>query len=243
MDFRFFGICALCCTLVAASWAADPQGSFDGINNGRANGWAYDADEPDTKLQVEFYEDGPKGTGTFVDSATADQPRRDLIGLPFEDHAFKHPLPASVIDGESHAIWAHAVNVGAGADRTLNNSPRLILGDDVEIWMCRGGAWGLGTSTEWEFVKHNIDVVKLYIDQVNSASISQLRNLVTMFEKYNIKIAIELGGLVNWRADEQDQSAELSFRDESRKVKLLTDPVSEGGAGGTIAYLDMDGSI
>ena len=243
MISRVLGMCALLCAVCVTGWAADPQGSFDGINSGQANGWAYDADEPATKLQVEFYDGGPKGTGTLVDTATADKPRRDLIGLPFEDHAFKHPLPASVIDGESHAIWAHAVNVGAGADKTLNNSPHLILGDDVEIWMCDGNAWGLGTSTEWEFVKHNVDVVKLYIDQVNRASITDLRNLVTMFKKYNIKIAIELGGLVNWRADEQDQSAELSFRDESRKVKLLTDPVSEGGAGGTIAYLDMDGPI
>jgi hypothetical protein len=243
MRYRFIGMCALWCALVSPGWAANPQGHFDTLSNGLANGWAYDADEPDTKLQVEFFDGGPKGTGTLVDTATADQPRPDLVGLPFENHAFRHLLPASVLDRKSHAIWAHAVNVGPGADFMLINSPKLILGDDVEIWMCKGNPWGLGTSNEWEYVKHNVDVVKLYIDQVNSASITQLRNLVTMFKKYNIKIAIELAGLANWHANKLDQSAERSFLDESRKVKLLTDPVSEGGAGGTIAYLDMDGPI
>jgi len=227
----------------------DPIGHFDVLSAGVAHGWAYDADEPGTALQVDFYADGPAGEGLYLDSAIADQPRPDLVGTPYEDHAFVHPLPASIIDGQSHAIYAHARNVGAGEDAMLYNSPKLLVGDNVEVCMCKGNPWVLGTSLEWEFVKHNVSVIKLYIDQVKSASIVNLRNLVNVCKANNIGIAIELGGLVDWRADDVDEvtgeslTAERSFADEYAKIKRLTDPVSQGGAGGAITYFDVDGPM
>jgi len=233
----------------AAPGPGDPIGHFDTLNAGNAYGWAYDADQPGTALQVDFYADGPAGEGVYVDTAVADQPRPDLEGTPYQNHAFAHALPGWIMDGHSHAIYAHARNVGAGQDAMLNNSPKLILGDDVEIWMCKGNPWVLGTSLEWELVKHNVHAIKLYVDQVNSASITNLRNLVKVCKANKIKIAIELGGLVDWRADDVDPrtgeslTAEMSFSDEYGKIKRLTDPVSEGGAGGYITYLDMDGPI
>jgi hypothetical protein len=243
------GVWALVFAYAPPANASDPIGYLDVLAVGVAHGWAYDADQPGTALNVDFYADGPAGEGVYVDTAVADQPRPDLVGTPYEDHAFDHPLPAWIIDGESHAIYAHARNVGLGQDSILINSPKLMLGESVEIWMCKGNPWLLGTSPDWEFVKHNVDVIKLYVDQVNSASVEDLRNLVDVCKEHSIKIAIELGGLVDWRADDVDSrtgeslTAENSFSDEYAKVKRLTDPLSEGGAGGVITYLDIDGPI
>ena len=92
--------------------ASDPIGHFDVLAAGVAYGWAYDADQPGTALNVDFYADGPAGEGVYLDTAVADQPRPDLVGTPYEDHAFAHPLPSWIIDGGSHTIYAHAGNVG-----------------------------------------------------------------------------------------------------------------------------------
>ena len=135
-----------------------------------------------------------------------------------------NPQPASSTDQPEESI-----------DEVVNEGP--------EVWMTHGNPWILGTSQEWSFVQTNLDVLKIYIDNIADADINELRNLVETLQEHEIKIAIELGGLVDWHADKQSQSAQFSFNNEFSKIKLLIDPVSQGGAGGTIDYLDMDGPI
>ena len=83
-----------------------------------------------------------------------------------------------------------------------------------EVWMTHSSPWILGTSQEWPIVQTNLDVLKIYIDNIADADINELRNLVETLEAHEIKIAIELGGLVDWHADKQSQSAQLSFNHE-----------------------------
>ncbi|VAX40819.1 hypothetical protein MNBD_PLANCTO03-2064, partial [hydrothermal vent metagenome] len=111
------------------------------------------------------------------------------------------------------------------------------------VWMCDAGLTTIDTPDGWECTLANIDIVKLYIDEINSASQADLIAMVQLLNYYDIDIAIELGGLVDWHADKGKQSAEMSFANEFAKVRKLTDPIDQGGAGGSVAILDMDGPI
>ncbi len=120
--------------------------------------------------------------------------------------------------------------------------------DSVDVLMCHMNPWILGTSSEWEFVKKNVDIIKLYIDQVHQADIEDVRNLVNICKENDIKIVVELAGLADWRAGDtgstgESMSAELSFKDEYDKFRKITDPEDQGGCGGSIAYLDFDGPM
>lgn len=116
----------------------------------------------------------------------------------------------------------------------------------AEVWMTYPNPWALTQSEEWAFVKENVDGIKLYIDQIYFADPAELRAFVVCVEEAGIELAVELGGLVDWRAVDGSNSAERSFADEVLKFKKLVDPYTggaEGGAGGSVAYIDMDGPI
>jgi hypothetical protein len=106
-----------------------------------------------------------------------------------------------------------------------------------EVWMCKSNPWELADSGDWEFVKENVDGIKIYIDEMKKASEGQMKKLAAILNENDTKIAIELAGLADWRAKDKDQTAALSFQDEWAKVKRLVD------AGGKVYYLDIDGPI
>lgn len=113
----------------------------------------------------------------------------------------------------------------------------------AEVWMGKSNPWPLGKSQEWPYVQEHLDTLLMFIDQIHFADMEDLRALVKVLDENEIKIAVELGGLVDWRASAKDKTAELSFADESAKLRKLTAPVSEGGAGGTVSYLNIDGAV
>jgi len=111
-----------------------------------------------------------------------------------------------------------------------------------EVWVCGRQPWVLGRTPEaWAATQSRVDGLTLFIDQVKTAELADLQALVEVCDQAGIAIGIECAGLCDWRAKEGDQAGELSFADEYRKVERLVTPVAEGGAGGTIAYLQMDG--
>lgn len=111
-----------------------------------------------------------------------------------------------------------------------------------QVWMCHHDAWELGAEPDaWPQVAENCDVVTLYIDRVAKADLEDLRRFAKVVVEHEIEVAIECAGLCDWRARFGDQAAELSFQDEFRKVKRFLDPVADGGAGGRIDYLQIDG--
>lgn len=114
--------------------------------------------------------------------------------------------------------------------------------------MGRKDAWPLANSAEWPFVKKHLDGSLLYIDQVKVASTNDLMAFADMTREAGIDVIVECGGLVDWRASATNavgasMSAELSFADEFAKVRAFVTPVAEGGAGGRIAFLQLDGPI
>lgn len=104
------------------------------------------------------------------------------------------------------------------------------------VWMCRKDAWQLGSKpAAWQSVGQRCDVITLYIDQIVKAENAELRRFADTVRGRGIHVAIECAGLCNWRARFGNRAAELSFRDEFRKVKPLL------AAGGKVNYLQMDG--
>jgi hypothetical protein len=87
--------------LSTAVATAQFEGSFDKLEVTTLGGWAWDAARPNTSIKVQIY-DGAKLLATIV----ADGFREDLKAAGKGDgkHAFNYPLPATLQDGQSHAI-------------------------------------------------------------------------------------------------------------------------------------------
>jgi hypothetical protein len=211
-----------------------PVGHLEVVTWDAASGWAYDEDVIPDPIWVHFYIDGKAGLGDFAGASLANLYRPDVGG----NYGYLHSLADSFHDGYSHSVHSYGINEGTGADSMLTGSPKIHLGEKNEVWMGGGfDPWPLGTSNQWELVKHNLGALAFFIGTVNTASQTDVTNLVNMLKQYGIKISIECGGLVDWRASYGSQSGEASFYQEYPKITKILN------AGGTIDYLDMDGPI
>ncbi len=106
-----------------------PRGYLDGIGaDGTASGWALDRDSAPAPIDVQFFLDGPVGSGSLLGNVTAKQPRPDVnqaTGLP-GDHGYGFALPSSVYDGLVHTLYAYGVD-----DRGVSNT--LLEGSGVKF--------------------------------------------------------------------------------------------------------------
>jgi len=107
----------------------DPKGNLDGVEAGSAvaYGWTCDPDAYGAALDVRFYMDGAPGTGSFLGTTTAGATREQAVADQCggsSGHGFSFSLPDSVRDGQSHSLYAYAVNVGDGSNAQLAGSPK-----------------------------------------------------------------------------------------------------------------------
>ena len=106
----------------------NPKGYLDSIDaSGVAYGWACDPDSYAAALEVRFYLDGAPGTGSFLGNPTASSTREAAVGDVCggtRDHGFAFTLPQSVHDGQTHSLYAYAVNIGDGDNVELTGSPK-----------------------------------------------------------------------------------------------------------------------
>ncbi|MFQ5808830.1 MAG: hypothetical protein ACE5JM_04335, partial [Armatimonadota bacterium] len=106
-----------------------------------------------------------------------------------------------------------------------------------EVWMCHHGAWDLaGPDAEWDFVRENLDGIKLYIGSVQKAPEENLKALASTLKDAGIQVSIECGGTLGF-APLDDTNGEKSAEIELSKFKRWTD------AGGELHYLDLDGPV
>ncbi len=108
----------------------NPVGNLEGGTCAAITGWTCDGDNYNASLRVDFYADGPAGTGTGLGSATANLPRETAVanqcgGNP--NHGFSFTIPAnSLRDGRSHNIYAYGINIGSGTHTLLPGSPKSV---------------------------------------------------------------------------------------------------------------------
>jgi PGF-pre-PGF domain-containing protein len=107
---------------------ASPFGSTCGIQWG----WTCDADDYSQALRVDFYADGPAGTGDFIGNAIANRRRwesaiADQCGGNL-NHGFWFNTPDSIKDGTNHSIYAYAINypIDSGTNPLLSGSPGIM---------------------------------------------------------------------------------------------------------------------
>ncbi|WP_127714075.1 hypothetical protein [Halobacteriovorax sp. HLS] len=98
------------------------MGSVDVISSlGKINGWAGDSFNVNSTLQVEFYLDGPKGSGTFLGSVSANLPGGSVTG----NHGFIFFIPSQYRDGSAHQLYGYAIDSNQ-QEIALANSPQNI---------------------------------------------------------------------------------------------------------------------
>jgi hypothetical protein len=92
------------------------KGSLDSVTCQSLQGSAEDPSAPSADIAVDFYLDGPKGSGTSLGSVQTDS-----------SHEFSMAPPLSLYDGHAHSIYAYAVPVTSGAgEGLLTNAPATL---------------------------------------------------------------------------------------------------------------------
>lgn len=96
------------------------------LNEGGCKGWAYDADNKNDFVTVNFYAENPTGTFVFIGSAIANQPYHSNNDATIPDNhgfVFTIPCPYKTISKKIHAF----IITGQGNTKTkLRNTPILI---------------------------------------------------------------------------------------------------------------------
>jgi len=99
-----------------------PVGNVDSIDvMGTMKGYAVIPSKGSDFLQVRIYRDGNENVGTLIGTVTAN----GTFGPYGAKHGFTFQLPDAVRDGNSHSIYAYAVDL-EGDTFVLGNSPTTI---------------------------------------------------------------------------------------------------------------------
>jgi hypothetical protein len=110
-----------------ASCDVVPKGFHDGATCSLINGWTCDPNNYSLPLNVDFYYDGPDGSGgKWLGSTTANVTREAAVGAQCggnSAHGFNFTPPSSVIDGNIHSIYAYPINIDSSGNPTGNNPP------------------------------------------------------------------------------------------------------------------------
>lgn len=107
----------------------NPIGYHDSSYCDYSYGWTCDQDSFSTPLTVNFYKDGPPGTGTIIGSTIANVAAEAGVASACGGnayHRFNFLTPDSVKDNISHTIYAQAVNIGSGSNVLLTNTPKTV---------------------------------------------------------------------------------------------------------------------
>lgn len=103
-----------------------PIGYIDSATCSAIVGWTYDADNSAVSIGVHFYTDND----VFIGNTEANLPRADVnqtMGVS-GDHGYSFPIPDSLRDGQTHAIYAYGINSNGSTNTLLSNSPASITG-------------------------------------------------------------------------------------------------------------------
>ncbi len=112
------------------------------------------------------------------------------------------------------------------------------------VAMCYGNPWVLADTARWAETLGKLDILKMYIGNISTRiDPDSARTFVSALLAHDVKIAVELGGLLDWHASKGEQTALASFQQEYASVKPLIDLIKSIDPGRSIDMLDMDGPI
>ncbi len=120
--------------------------------------------------------------------------------------------------------------------------------NEPKVAMCWGKPWELADTSNWNFVYNNIDIYKFYIGNVDLTALPRLnRDTVKLFVSAlinkDIKIAVELGGLLDWHAAKGSMAGEASFQQDWSNLQEFIKLIKEIDPNRNIDILDFDGPI
>lgn len=113
--------------------AQEPFGLFERISpNNEVIGWAYDPDQPNQEVDVEFYIDEPyvkQATASAVFKGRTSIFRGDVnSGRHFTgNHGFQIKIPEQYLDGKDYKIYAYGIDLETGNRKQLVGTPKSIL--------------------------------------------------------------------------------------------------------------------
>ena len=108
----------------ARVFAAMPTGFLMNAGCDAIAGWACDFDNFSQPVTIHFYADRPSGTLIGTTVANTNQ----FVGMcaGSANHGFSFTVPDSLKDGQSHMIFADAVDIPNGMDSMLMGSPGML---------------------------------------------------------------------------------------------------------------------
>ncbi len=121
------------------------------------------------------------------------------------------------------------------------------LAADSIILMCADGRnhpdypWALCDTDLWPYVSDNVDIVKIYIGDLNeNTDPDKVRCFVEALKEKDIKIALEIGGLLDWHAHKGPHAAAYSFAEEYGQLKPFLELFEEDLDLDFIDLLELD---
>ena len=106
----------------------EPYGNLDVANATRVSGWGYDPDAGASPIDVEFYFDGPSGSGTYAGTVTANLYRPDVPihvqSVQGDYHGFRWDPTDFIVtqgytSGSVHDVYVYLENYPTGTNPLL----------------------------------------------------------------------------------------------------------------------------
>lgn len=101
-----------------------PKGLHETADSFSTKGWVCDPDDYKSPLWIHFYNEN----GMFIGETLANVNREQAVGNEcggYTNHGFNWIYPDSMKDGQTHKIYAHAINIGGEPNPLLAGSPKI----------------------------------------------------------------------------------------------------------------------
>lgn len=164
---------AICCSTLVLN---NPKGTHDTSTCTSSTGWTCDADNYNQALRVDFYANGPAGTGTFIGNTIANIAREQAVADQCggnSNHGFVFNTPESLKDGINHLIYAYGINIGSGNNTLLSSSPRTInCVPPTPPCELNSAEWSVTETVEGRVVDLEVDTINCQ-DQILSFEVKE----------------------------------------------------------------------
>ncbi len=102
-----------------------PIGWLDSfIDEKNTTGWVVDPDSPLKPVEVNFYVDGPSGSGLFAGTQLANLSYSD-VEMPFPGFGFYWTAPSRFMDGLWHSLYVYGIDTQTKKEYVLTRVPRM----------------------------------------------------------------------------------------------------------------------